>query len=185
MSALEVFKYSVTGSMPPLGNLDDAEAIIAFPFGRLENTAGDYIAPGATNLALAEYIANNAQLREKNIVLTEELADALDGDTDGSITLINNINKDGRTSSTYDYAVRAGEHFRQHNIGQLAVVAFRHHLPKANAGIKRVGLKTVVPDLRQVGNFDPESAQWWTRNLAAWIVRESVVLPVSLALRQI
>lgn len=185
MNILEVFKYSATGNMPPQGNLDEAEAILAFPFGLIKNSNGDYIAPGATNLALATHIARSGQLREKDIVLTEELADALDGDTDGNITLISNLGEDGKESTTYDYAVRAGEHFRQRSIGKLAIVAFRHHLPKANAGIKRVGFETVVPELRHVGDFDPASSQWWTRNQAAWIAREALVLPAATVLKQI
>lgn len=185
MSLVEVFKYSANGDMPPRGNLDEAEAILAFPFGLIKNSNGEYLAPGQTNIALASYIARSGQLREKDIVLTEELADALDGDTDGDIRVISNFREDGKESSTYDYAVRAGEYLRGHNVGKLAVVAFRHHLPRAEASVSRVGFSTVVPELRQVGDFDSQSYQWRTRSRARWIAWEVGSIPVSAVLNQI
>lgn len=171
--------------MPPHGNLDEAEAVLAFPFGLINGTDGQYTAPGTTNLALADYISSNPQLREKDIVLSEELADALDGDTDGSIKVITNFRSDGKASTTYDYAVRAGKYFREQGIGTLAVVAYRHHAPRANASVRRVGLNTVLPELRHVGDFDPDSSQEWTTSRKAWIARELVVVPASALLRQI
>jgi hypothetical protein len=185
MRAVEIFKYSADGNMPPRGNLDEAEAILTFPFGFIGDSNGDYFSPGATNIALAEYIADSRQLREKDIVLTEELADALDGDTDGDIKVISNFLEEAKASSTFDYAVRAAEYFRERNIGSVAVVAFRHHLPRAEASVSKVGLSTVVPELRQVGDFDPQSYQWRARSRARWIAWEVGIVPASVVLNQI
>lgn len=184
MNKAETFKYSLSGNMPPQGNISEAEAILAFPFGYRSDSGGAYKGPGLTNLALAKFISTNPVLSEMDIVLTEELADALDGRMRGRTTLLSNFEQ-GQASTTFDYAERASRLTEIKDVGSLAVIAFRFHLPRANASTEKVGFNTVIPDLRQVGDFDPRSAQWWTKNKKLWVARESVVLPASVIKQEI
>jgi hypothetical protein len=180
----EIAKYSLSGNMPPHGNLEDAEAILAFPFGYRADSEGQYKEPGTTNIALADFIAANPVLSQMDIVLSEELADALDGRMKGKTTVLSNFEQ-GQAGTTYDYAERARRLVEIHDVGKLAVVAFRFHLPRAGASIEKVGFSTIVPDLREVGDFDPESAQWWTRSKKLWVAREAAVLPASILKKQV
>lgn len=184
MKKRDVLLYSLSGNMPPRGDLSDAEAALAFPFGYRADSEGHYKEPGATNLALAGFILANPQLRQLDIVLSEELADALDGRARGKTILLGNFEQ-GQAGTTYDYAEKARKLTEVRDVGKLAVVAFRFHLPRANAGTERVGFSTVVPDLRQVGDFDPKSAQWWTRNRGLWTAREAAAVPVSIIKNQV
>lgn len=184
MHKTQTIKYSLDGKMPPHGNLSDAEVILAFPFGYRSDSEGNYKEPGTTNEALADFIATNPVLREMDIILSEELADAINGRMKGDTTLLSNFEQ-GNTSTTYGYAEKAKLLAEINDIGKIAVVAFRFHLPRATAGSEKVGFKTVVPELRQVGDFDPQSAQWWTRSRKLWAAREAAVLPASIVKKQI
>jgi hypothetical protein len=183
---LEIARYSLNGNMPPSSNLEDAEAILAFPFGIIRGENHNYLSPGVTNLALADYISNDAVLRNKAIVLSEELRDVLDGNTDGEIMFLSNFKENNtEETSSYDYALKAKRIFVDRGIGKVAIVAFSHHLPRAVASSEKVGIKTIVPDMRGIGNFDPESSQFWTRNAVNWALRESLVIPYSYKVGQI
>lgn len=185
MKKRQTAEYTLTGKMPPHGRLDEAEAVLAFPFGYRADAEGHYKEPGLTNIALADFISDNPVLRAMDMVLSEELADAIDGRTLGKTTLLSNF-EEGSAGTTYDYAERAKKLVELMDVGKLAVVAFRYHLPRADASSTKVGFNTVVPDMRHVGDFDPESAQWWTRDRKRWVVRESLLgIPGSIALKQI
>jgi len=185
MNVLEIARYSLNGNMPPSGNLEDAQALLAFPFGLVRDIDGAFVRPGATNEALISYILENPILRKMTIVYSEELQKGLEGQTEGKTLFLSNFTGQNKESTSYDYARRAHQSFKDIQIGKVAIVAFSHHLPRAVASSQRVGINTVVPDLRGVGDFDTESSQPWTRNANAWAKREAKVIPGSFLFRQI
>lgn len=54
---------------------------------------------------------------------------------------------------------------------RVVIVAHPQHLPRVKMQAEKLGLTVVVPEIGKIP-FDPESAQWWTRELFLWLVRE-------------
>lgn len=178
-----IMHYADSGEMPPIGEVDEAGALIAFSFGvRLDET-GHVMDPGTTNRALATLIVNNDALRASTTpwYLQDEIADCafnLDPSIveERKIYPMASLKSQGQTYNSYELIQQATPQLRHDNAETVAVVAFRHHLPRAVGHVLRAGFKVVTPDMRQVGEFDPDSSQPWTRNREAWIKRERKVI---------
>ena len=78
----------------------------------------------------------------------------------------------GRPLSTLDVITTARPLLAAQGVGSLAVVAFRHHMPRAAAHVEYAGFQSVIPDVRTVGDFDPQSPWPFIRNKRSWIRRE-------------
>lgn len=181
-----LLQQATTGETPPHGRLEDAQEIVAFPFSIRLNDEGQLIGPGTTNIALAKFITTHEILREMPITMTEDLALAWPGKMPNSVEIETNFPDSGeKASTTHNYAQRVARNLKVRKVGRIAVVAFRFHAPRADAEMQKAGFDTALPDLRQIGNFDPESSQRWTTSQEQWVKRERIILPASALLNWI
>ncbi len=177
-----------TGDVPPHGNMWDAAEVIGFSFGLKLDSTGQLAGPGAVNEALAGYIVRNEELRYKNMHLQEEIANAvlgLDRSLAHRVNVLPTMKAPGNTYSSPELVDAVAPDLRERHVDTLGVLAFRHHLPRANAHVQKAGFETAVPELRDVGDFDPNSAQPWTRSRGAWIRREAIAICGFAALNKI
>ncbi|OVE79486.1 hypothetical protein BVY00_00255 [bacterium G20] len=171
-------KYACSGQMPPHGNLEEADRVLGFSFGYRLARGGGW-EPGATNYDLAELIAGNEILRSLPMTLEEEVAAALihlEPKLTDQIDVIKTRSAKQKVSGTHEVMVLAKPRIEESGARKLAVVAFRYHLPRAEAIVREAGFSTVVPDMRNFGDFDPESEQWWTTSRQRWIGYELGVI---------
>jgi uncharacterized SAM-binding protein YcdF (DUF218 family) len=61
---------------------------------------------------------------------------------------------------------------RQNGWTTAVVVAHAHHVPRADAACRALGIDTVVPEGLHRVPFCPDSLQWWTRGRDRWRIRE-------------
>jgi len=177
-----------SGVVPPIGNLEDADEAIGFSFGLYFDERGQLAHPGPVNEAIAHRVVNDELLRGKNMTLQEELAiaiEALDPTLAGQIDSIKTIKKPGRAHRTHEVLKIASPSLAERQVGSLAVIAFRHHLPRAVAQVKKAGFEVAAPSMSGVGDFDPNSPQSWIHNSRAWMRRECKVIVALALLNQI
>jgi len=174
----ELTRDAYAGDMPPRGDLASVDAVIGFSFGTYLSSDGkQVVCPGPVNEALAEMLVACEPLRSKPLALQEELALAVraqDRSLDGRIELVPTLdpNKPGKPRSTLEVVSHVMPQLIAQRVGSVAVVAFRHHMPRAEAHVRRVGLDTAVPDVRRVGDFDPDSPWPFIRSRSEWMKRE-------------
>lgn len=182
-----ILHQAATGEVPPQGRLEDSDEVIGFSFGLHFDTQGLLAHPGPVNEAMADYIVGDEILRSKNMTLQEELASAVEAREprlSSQIDTLSTIKAPFMTYNTHELLQQAQEGMRERQARSLAVVAFRYHLPRAAAQVRKAGFETIVPDMSGVGDFDPNSSQPWIRNREAWIRRErKVILAFALANR--
>ena len=180
-ATLELLHQSKTGIVPISGSLENAQELMGLSFGVHFNSGGQISEPGSVNDALAKYIVNDEILRSKNMTLQEELAIAVERHEPRmsmQIDSIRSVKKPFRTFNTHELITKAKAGLIERNVRSLAVVAFRHHLPRAAAQVKKAGFDVAVPDMSGIGDFDPYSSQPWIRNINAWTNRERKVIAV-------
>lgn len=176
---LQLIGQAESGNVPPEGNLEQAEEVLGFSFGLYFNGSGQLARPGPINDAIASRIVNDEVLRTKNMVLQEELARAVEAREPRlslQIATLPTIKAPFQTYNTHELLMVARHDFMSRGVGHLAVVAFRHHLPRAAAQVKKAGFAVSTPDMRGVGEFDATSGQAWIRSKDAWIQRERLVI---------
>jgi hypothetical protein len=177
-----------SGDFPPIGNLEDMDEAFGFSFGSRWNEYGWLAHPGPTNGAIADSIVGNEVLREMNMTLQEELAIAVkerEPRLSDQIIAIPTMKRPGKNYNTDEVLKRALPDLAERNVGSLAVIAYRYHLPRAEAEVRKAGFYTATPDMSEVGDFDPYSAHRQCRSLDDWIRRERLVIPLFAALGHI
>jgi hypothetical protein len=166
--------------MPPSGDLEQADHVVGFAFDTQLDAYGFITASGSTNEALAEFIVGHEVLRTKNMTLQEEIAWAV-ADRDPSlkeqIDRMRSLKMPGKTRHTYELINGEAGGLRDKQAHTLAVVAFRHHLPRVAATVRKAGFQTLIPDMAGVGDFNLNSSLPWTRSRYAWYKRERVAIP--------
>jgi pimeloyl-ACP methyl ester carboxylesterase len=177
-----------TGIVAPVGNLEQADELIGFSFGTYLNSEGQLDHPGPVNDAIARFVVCNEVLRSKNMTLQEELAvaiEAIEPKMANQIDSLPTIKKPGVVFNTHELLATAQPKFRERNVGSLAVVAFRHHLPRAAAEVRKAGFVVATPDMSIVGDFDPNNPQKQVRSAQDWYDRENKVIPIFALLNRI
>jgi hypothetical protein len=172
---------AATGDVPPIGDVASADEVIGFAFGLRFDQDGQLGSPGPVNETIANFIVNDEVLRTKNMTLQEELAvaiEAIEPMLANQIVTLKTIKTPGVAYNTHELLMTAKPGLAQRSIGSLAVVAFRNHLPRAAAQVKKAGFMVSTPNMSRVGEFDPDSPQPWIRNPDAWIRRERKALAV-------
>lgn len=185
---LELINQAETGNIPPEGDLSEVDEVLGFSFGLHFNPEGYLAQPGSTNEAIAKMIVSDEVLRSKYMTLQEELAIAVEAREPhlaNQINAIPTIKSPFQTYNTHDILQAARPGLIERNVGLVAVVAFRNHLPRANAHVRKAGFSTALPDMRAVGDFDPSSGQAWIRNPEDWIKRERLAIGLFAALNRI
>lgn len=175
----KLIDQSKTGIVPPSGNLEEADELIGFAFGLYFDTQGQLGAVGPVNEAIAARVVTDEILRSKNMILQEELAvaiEARDPRMANQIDTLKTIKKPGTAYNTHELLMAAKPGLVERKVGSLAVVAFRHHLPRAAAQVHKAGFAVATPDMSNVGEFDPNSPQSWIHDIDSWNRREVKVI---------
>ena len=182
-SPLEVYRLiqqAESGNVAALGNSELADEVLGFAFDAVFDNQGNLAEPGKVNEAIADRIINDEVLRSKNMTLQEELANAVvskEKRLGDQIEVIPTIKSPNKTYNTHELMILAKRGLIDRQIGGLAVIAFRYHLPRAAAVVRKAGFDIVIPDMQEVGNFNPQSSLPWTRSKEDWIKRERIVIP--------
>lgn len=177
-----------TGRMPASGNIEDANEVIGFSFGTYFDDEGQLLKPGPVNEAMADFIVGNEVLRSKNMTLQEELAVAVQarepklGD---QISNLPSIKVPFQAFSTHELIAIARPGLQERQVRSLAVIAFRHHQPRATAQVKGAGFEVSTPNMIAIGDFDPHSGQSWIHSREDWIKRERKVIVAHALLNRI
>jgi hypothetical protein len=174
-------KQAYTGEVPPIGNLEDAQELIGFAFGLRFNSEGQFGAPGPTSEAIAHRIVEDPILSGLPMNLQEEVAFAV-RDLNPRLEenfriVVPTVRRPGRSVTTDDVLRETMPGLQERDVRCLAVVAFRHHLPRATADVARAGFEISTPDMASVGDFDPDNSLSQCRSIGRWIAREALVFP--------
>lgn len=158
---------AVTGRYRPHGDPAAADCVIGFAFGVRGRKR-----PGVSNQRLAALILERWPRLPR--VLQGEIAGALRDDGVPTFS-IDRHRQPGSYLDTREIAEQAVQLMSEHGLSKPLILAQAHHLPRADAVCRLLGMKTIVPrGLSDV--FDGRSAQRWTRNQPAWGVRETIAI---------
>lgn len=178
-----LMQQAETGVMPHVGDMSQADAVIGFAFGIRFDDYGNLRSPGPVNEALAHFIVNDEEVRNKPMVLQDILGlevIRLDRSLKPQIDVKPTIKRPGQAYSSYEFLViQTMPDLVADHVGSLAVVAQPRHQPRDVAISKQAGFTTFAPDTSSVDIFDPHSSQPWIRSKEAWIRRERKVIVAS------
>jgi hypothetical protein len=167
---LRLFSQAWSGAYRVEGEIDAADCLIAFSFGGIRRHRRK-IQPGCSNADLARYVRENFPCLPK--ILQGEIADAYGAEALTSrVWRIDRHRRPGKYLDTYEVAVQARRIMQQQSWETAVVLAQAHHLPRATAVCRKLGVHTVVPAGLERVPFCPNSFQKWTRNRLRWFRRE-------------
>jgi DNA-binding LacI/PurR family transcriptional regulator len=143
---------------------------VVFSFGRRK--IGD-AGSGPTNLELARIV--NERWAELPVMAQPEIARALTP-SHREVVCIDRHGQRRAYLDTHEVAYQAAQHMGRLGCRRPIVVAQQHHLPRAEAVLRRLGLDVVVTTAVDAP-FDERSSQVWTRSRVAWALRELLTIP--------
>ncbi|HEX8762767.1 MAG TPA: hypothetical protein VF733_03325 [Candidatus Saccharimonadales bacterium] len=167
---------SALGRYEPMGFPEYADCVIGHSF-------GTNIGPAGVNAALAGVIAKHAQ--DKPIIVDEVLANAFSADqrapdlivtakTEEDVLVEERVSTTfGRGVGTWGTLLAAKDFMQENQLERPLMVAHAHHVGRIvmQGEHKDMQMSSIV-----LGNlprqFDRDSAQWWTRSVALWLLRE-------------
>jgi hypothetical protein len=166
---LQLFAQAWSGAYQVEGEVSAADCLIAFSFGGVRQF-GDQVRPGCSNTDLAYWARENFGHLPK--VLQGEIADAYGTAPRNQLWRIDGHRQPGKYLDTYEVALQAQQIMRQQGWETAVILAHAHHLPRAAAVCRKLGLRTVLPPGLERVPFCPDSFQKWTRNRLLWFRRE-------------
>lgn len=127
----------------------------------------DLILPGKSNEALVEYVA--AHRENLPAILQYEIAEALSVlGASKDVIRIEESSEAKTRLDTVDFATQAKAIMALHGWKRALVVAHPNHMPWLDYVCTQVGIEIVAPTGLSGVPFDEQSAQYWSRSLAAW-----------------
>jgi hypothetical protein len=131
--------------------------------------------PGPVNERLGELAVRAAQEYGAPIVAQQEIAEAIEGyggEVAHSIT-------QHRVADKYldmgEVLLQTKDYMSRHNMYRGIAIAHAYHVGRVVSQARKMGVElNPYPELPT--EFDPDSAQVWTRNRALWVSREIPVL---------
>lgn len=162
-------KGSFSGAYEPRGDVSSADVVIGHSFG-----IGEDGQPGATNIALADFI--NERYAQLPVLAHASIAVALDVKPvkmlEGDLT-----NARGKGLGTRGELLLARDYMEQEGLHSALLVGQAFHIGRVAWQACMLNMDISIPeDLPTV--FDPRSQQWWTRSQGLWILREALATPV-------
>ncbi len=152
------------------GDISRADCAIGFSFGYLDSEQG--ILPGKSNEQLAAFIEKN--LSNTPLILQFEINDALKS------AKANLVIKESRVKGEYLNSKEIGEQaliFMKKNGWCKAVIVTHPAMEARNDAIcSKLGIETITPPGLEAIEYDPNSAQPWTRDRNSWWQREQLVI---------
>lgn len=167
-----ILRQALTGDYRPHGIESEASVILAYSFGRGNDT------PGLVNEALADYAIQKSQEHNIGIVAQLAVADAIEQHDIQGLPL---IRIDPRNAREAHY-MHTG-HILERVSGYIEptetvmVVAQAYHAPRADRQTVAAGYQTVLPEALPT-DWDPNSIfqEMHCRTPLIWAVREPLVL---------
>lgn len=147
-------------------NRDQAQAVIAFAFGRRLNKTG--ACPGRSNEQLARAAASLAP--KLPLVAEREVAEALPEGV--KAVAVVEASAAGWRRGTPGIAIRASQILLPRGLRRVIVIAHPAHLGRAQANCRWAGFTVLAAPSLHV-DYDKCSAQWWTRGPIRWWLREA------------
>ena len=78
----------------------------------------------------------------------------------------------GKYLDTREVVYQTWEIMKKHNWTEAIVIAHPLHISRVVKVFEKMGIETLIPkDVKNIP-FDPNSTQWWTRNVFLWWLRE-------------
>jgi len=148
----------------PRGDLRKAQVIVAQSFGCRENE------PGISNETMARLAWKIRQKLHLSMILQWEIAEALP-EKSRDLWIIERHREEGKYLDTYEVLDQAKEIIKEQGWRTAVLIAHPWQIWRAMAVFKKMGIKIIIPNLDSIP-FNPESTQWWTRNMFLWILRE-------------
>lgn len=170
-SMLALLLQAWSGAYAVHGNVEQADCVVGFAFGRV--LQGRAILPGNSNQELAAFAHDHCPGLPG--ILQYEIAAAykrLDHAPGEAMHVVAAHRQPGRYLDTRELGDQAWQIMQARGWRTAVVLAQGHHMPRAIAVCRRLGMNTVaMPGLEQIG-FCHGSAQLWTRNRTLWFARE-------------
>jgi hypothetical protein len=163
-----ILRRARTGRYRVQGDPAQARWLLGFSFG-----IGPGGTPGASNEALAQFAFGRFRLLPK--VLQIEVAQAYEAlDPGGVGKVFARHRRPKKHFDTREVAWQAREFLREQGPDwrDVIVLAHPHHMPRAVATCRRLGMRPIAPPGLETIPFDPESEQVWTRDQERWYRRE-------------
>ncbi|MDB5179847.1 MAG: hypothetical protein JWN12_479 [Candidatus Saccharibacteria bacterium] len=173
---------SMSGEYLPTFNfhensVDPHNVVIVNAFGFRENSDGTKI-PGPMNEALAAF--TDEHFSDRPILVSPDIAPALQTEprrvlelnsTSGSLDTL----KDPKNTGTAGELLQARAFMREENYTTAIIIAHAFHVARVARMAQKLDIVTAIPD-GLPKEFDPESAQEWTRSREEWVKRERLTI---------
>lgn len=154
------------------GNIADVDCVLGFSFGYVD--ADPVSQPGKSNEQLAEYIS--ATYPTAPLILQREINDALlDRAAD---YVIRESRQPGQYLDSREIALQALEIMMNQKWNTAAIVTHPAMMARNDALCRKLGIQTVTLTGLEYIEYDPNSAQPWTRDEDAWWQREQKVIQI-------
>ena len=163
---MRVIESSISGKYQLIGDIHEADCVIGQSFGACEHE------PGLVNGQLANYIASRA-IKNLPLLLQSEIAESLPDSVRRPALVINgqpSVSMGGELD-TWSVLSQAREYMTENSLNQPLIVAQAYHVGRVALQAMRLDMEPIV-HYGYPRDFDPESTQWWTRNLILWSIRE-------------
>ena len=175
---LEEIEAGWTGHYELKGKLADADCVIGPSFGFRGKPGYGHAEPGLSNQDLAAVAAKYYGKLPK--ILQFELADAYQahGKRPGEkVYTIKRHRKRGKYLDTREVLEQAKIIMQEHGFKTAVLLAHPNHMPRVQMCCDVLGINWVAtPELRGAVEFDPLSAQKWTRSIDQWRGYEPLAL---------
>lgn len=171
-SVEDIKKHGQANTYVAHGKASDADCVLGFSFGYLEGESGPL--PGKSNEQLARYIENNFPTTP--LILQFEISDALKTRTPDMV--IQESREKGEYLNSREIALQALNFMKQNGWNKVAVVTHPAMEARNDAMCAKLGMITIAPVGLHVIEYEPESAQEWTRDQISWWVREEKIIDV-------
>lgn len=156
------------------GNVDDADCVIGFSFGYLGVDA--YEQPGKSNRQLAAFIEEH--LSALPLIVQFEINDALKAAP--ATHVISKSRQEGEYLNSREIAEQAFILMQKHGWHNAVIVTHPAMEARNDALCSKLGMITITPPGLESIEYDPDSAQPWTRDKESWWKREQGVIQICL-----
>jgi len=132
--------------------------------------------PGLSNEVMAKVVLKIRKRIGVPMILQIEVANAVLKrlpEKPKDLWIIKKHREKGKYLDTREVVYQTWEIMEKHNWTEAVVVAHPAHVSRVTRLFKKMGMETLIPkkDIESIP-FDPNSTQWWTRNIFLWGLRE-------------
>lgn len=168
----DVMRHGRANTYVTHGDDNEAECVLGFSFGYIDGPSG--VLPGISNTQLAEF--TEKRFPNTPLILQFEIADALGARTPDLVISESRIK--GEYLNSREIALQALEFMKEKGWKKVAIVTHPAMEARNDALCTKLGMITIAPTGLETIEYDPDSAQPWTRDAESWWEREEKVIEV-------